>query len=66
VPSGVITTERKVMAHNELPDFSKSNKAFGKVVLCEHGTIEDCIGAIQVISNLTKDQNKGISYFISI
>ena len=54
------------MAHNELPDFRKSNKAFGKVVLCEHGTIEDCIGAIQVISNLTKDQNKGISYFISI
>lgn len=37
------------MTVDEMPDFKMSNKNFGNVLLFKDGTIEDCIGAIQVI-----------------
>lgn len=36
------------MSVDEMSDFKMSNKTFGKVLLFENGTIEDCIGAIQM------------------
>jgi hypothetical protein len=50
VPTGVLTFSRKVLEEEEIPDFKNSTKTFTSVNICLDGTIEDCKGALQVMS----------------
>lgn len=54
MPTGTITFSRNCLLDTEIPDFEKSDKKFGKIVLQPKGTIEDCFGALQVIKSLNK------------
>lgn len=48
MPTGTITFSRNCLLDTEIPDFEKSDKKFGKIVLQPKGTIEDCFGALQM------------------
>lgn len=49
MPDGVVTFTRLCINENEYPNFRKSNKSPRKPLIRYDGTIEDCIGATQVI-----------------
>lgn len=49
VPDGVLTFSRLCLNENQFPDFCKSSKRPQRPIIRYNGTIEDCIGATQVI-----------------
>jgi poly(ADP-ribose) glycohydrolase len=48
VPTGHVTFTRQFLDENDFPDFKNSKKTFRKAIIMNDGTIEDCIGTLQL------------------
>lgn len=48
MPIGVLTFTRNCLDYGQVPEFETSTKPMRNVIIREEGTIEDCIGALQM------------------
>lgn len=58
MPKGTITFSRVCIPEKSYPSFRKSKKLVRKPLVQLNGTIEDCIGALQVLKNSYKTEIK--------